>query len=125
MGLVNQELLKLVARGSAIICEILRLKDFIPEPYSNPAEEKAYSDIIFDFSLFNMNKLDLFESKLRANQDLFDKDEDFRENYIELIERFYSLFDSIYQYVTDWKTFVGQVKTGKFVQHTIDKTTIL
>ena len=120
MGLVNQELLKLVARGSAIICEILRLKDFIPEPYSNPAEEKAYSDIIFDFSLFNMNKLDLFESKLRANQDLFDKDEDFRENYIELIERFYSLFDSIYQYVTDWKTFVGQVKTGKFVQHTID-----
>ena len=120
LGLCNQELLKLIARGSAIICEILRLKDFIPEPYSNPNEEKLYKDIIFDFSIFSFGKIDAFEQKLRANQDIFDKDEDFRENYIELIERFYSLFDSIYQYVTDWKTFLEQVQTGKFVQHTID-----
>ena len=120
IGLCNQELLKLIARGSAIICEILRLKDFIPEPYSNPNEEKLYKDIIFDFSIFNFGKLDAFEQKLRANQELFDKDEDFRENYIELIERFYSLFDSIYQYITDWKTLVEQVSRGKFVQHTID-----
>ena len=52
IGLLNQELLKLVSRGSAIICEILRLKDFIPEPYSNPLEEKFYKDIIFDFTIF-------------------------------------------------------------------------
>ena len=120
LGICNQELLKLIARGSAIICEILRLKDFIPEPYSNPNEEKLYKDIIFDFSIFSFGKIDAFEQKLRANQELFDKDEDFRENYIELIERFYSLFDSIYQYITDWKTFLDQVNTGKFVQYTID-----
>ena len=120
IGLLNQELLKLVSRGSAIICEILRLKDFIPEPYSNPLEEKLYKDIIFDFTIFNMGKLDAFEERLRTNQELFDKDEDFRENYLELIERFFSLFDSIYQYITDWKTFLGQVKSGKFIQHTID-----
>ena len=120
LGLINQELLKLVSRGSAIICEILRLKDFIPEPYFNPQEEKLYKDIIYDFSIFNQGKLDAFEEKLRTNQELFDKDEDFRENYIELIERFYSLFDSIYQYITDWKIFIGQVKNGKFIQHTID-----
>ena len=120
LGLINQELLKLVSRGSAIICEILRLKDFIPEPYINPAEEKLYKDILFDFSIFNMGKLDAFEEKLKNNKDLLDKDEDFRENYIELIERFFSLFDSIYQYITDWKTFVDQVNKGKFVQHTID-----
>ena len=120
LGLCNQELLQLIARGSAIICEILRLKDYIPEAYSNPIEEKQYKDIIFDFSIFNYGKLDAFEAKLRTNQDLFDKDEDFRENNIELIERFYSLFDSIYQYITDWTTFTTQVKQGKFVQHTID-----
>ena len=120
LGLINKELLKLIARGSAIICEILRLKDFIPEPYSNPNEEKLYKEIIFDFSIFNLGKIDAFEQKLRTNQELFDKDEDFRENNIELIERFYSLFDSIYQYVTDWKTFIDQVNKGKFVQHTID-----
>ena len=37
-----------------------------------------------------------------------------------LIERFYALFDSIYQYITDWKTFIGQVNSGKFIQHTIE-----
>ena len=74
VSLLNQELLKLVSRGSAIICEILRLKDFIPEPYSNPAEEKLYKDIIFDFTIFNQGKLDAFEEKLRTNQELFDKD---------------------------------------------------
>ena len=120
VSLLNQELLKLVSRGSAIICEILRLKDFIPEPYSNPVEEKLYKDIIFDFTIFNQGKLDAFEEKLRTNQELFDKDEDFRENNIELIERFFALFDSIYQYITDWKTFISQVKKGKFIQHTID-----
>ena len=120
LGYCNQEILKLIARGSAIICEILRLKDFVPEPYSNPYEERLYKDIIFDFSFFTLGKIDAFEQKLRANQDLFDKDEDFRENYIDLIERFYSLFDSIYQYITDWKTFIDQVKSGKFVQYTID-----
>jgi WASH complex subunit strumpellin len=120
MGLCNQEILKLIARGSAIICEILRLKDFIPEPYINPNEEKLYKDIIFDFNIFTYGKLDAFENKLRGNQELFDKDDDFRDNNIELIERFYSLFDSIYQYITDWKTFVSQVNQGHFIQHTID-----
>jgi len=117
---LNQELLKLVSRGSAIICEILRLKDFIPEPYSNPNEEKLYKDIIFDYSIFNAGKLDAFEQRLSENTELHDKDEDFRINYIELIERFFSLFDSIYQYITDWKTFIKQVNSGKFIQHTID-----
>ena len=95
VDLLNHELLKLVSRGSAIICEILRLKDFIPEPYSNPNEEKLYKDIIFDYSIFNQGKLDAFEQRLSENTELHDKDEDFRINYIELIERFFSLFDTI------------------------------
>ena len=120
IGLCSQELLKLVARGSAIICEILRLKDYIPEPYINPSEEKLYKDIIFDFTIFDRGNIDKFEAQMATDQDLLDKDEDFRENYIELIERFFSLFDSIYQYITDWKTFIDQINTGKFVQHTVD-----
>ena len=120
IGLCNQELLKLVARGSAVICEILRLKDYIPEPYSNKNEEKLYKDIIFDFSLFKPKVLNNLEERLKADPELLDKDEDFRVNNIEIIERFFSLFDSIYQYITDWKTFVEQVNLGKFVQHTID-----
>ena len=120
IGLCNQELLKLVARGSAIICEILRLKDYIPEAYSNKNEEKAYKDLIFDFSIFKPDCYDKFDAKLKSDQELLDKDEDFRVNNIEIIERFFSLFYSIYQYITDWKTFVDQVNKGNFVQYTID-----
>ena len=121
MGLCNEELLKLVARGSAVICEILRLKDYIPEPYINKNEEKLYKDIIYDFSILNKPEtFDKFEQRLRTDQELLDRDEDFRTNNIDLIERFFSLFYSIYQYITDWKTFIDQVNSGKFVQHTID-----
>ena len=116
----NEELLKLVARGSAVICEILRLKDYIPEPFSNKNEEKNYKDIIHDYSIFKGNNLDKLEDKYRQDKDLADKDEDFRINNIEVIERFFSLFLSIYQYISDWKTFVDQVNQQRFVQHTID-----
>ena len=116
----SEELLKLVARGSAIICEILRLKDYIPEPFYNKAEEKNYKDIIFDYNLLKGNNLTKFEDNLIKNEDLKNKDEDFRINNIDILERFYSLFFSIYSYITDWKTFVEQVNNRNYVQHTID-----
>ena len=119
-GLCNQELLKLVGRGSAIICEILRLKDYIPEAYSNKEEEKIYKEIIFDFSYFKSGIRDKFEEKLHSNPAILDLDEDFRTNNIEIIERFYSLFYSIFQYITDWKSFIEQVEQGRFVQHTLN-----
>ena len=116
----SEELLKLVARGSAVICEILRLKDYIPEPFSNKNEEKNYKDIIHDYSIFKGSNLDKLEDKYRQDKDLADRDEDFRINNIDVIERFFSLFLSIYQYISDWKTFVDQVNKQIFVQHTID-----
>ena len=120
IGLCSQELLKLVARGSAVICEILRLKDYIPEPFSNKNEEKYYKDIIHDFSFIKNKEIDKFEAKLKVDQELLDRDEDFRITHIDIIERFFLLFNSIYQYITDWNTFTEQVKLGKFVQYTID-----
>ena len=124
IGLINHDMIKLVARGSAIIAEILRLKDYIPEPYSNPAEEKANKDIIIDFTYFKTGKSDQFDDKIRANTELNTKDEDFRENNIEVIERFYSLLSSIYQYITDWKTFISQISQGKYVQYTISNIVV-
>ena len=63
----------------AVICEILRLKDYIPEPYANKNEEKLYKDIIYDFSLFKGDALNKFEAKLKTDQELLDKDEDYRQ----------------------------------------------
>ena len=54
--MLNKELLK-IGWGSTIICEILHLKDFIPEQYSNKNVEKLYKDILFDFSIFKSGLL--------------------------------------------------------------------
>ena len=120
IDMCNEELLKLVARGSAVICEILRLKDYIPEPYWNKAEEKTYKDIIYDYSLLKKNNFTKFEDLLKSDEELSEKDENFQINHNDVISRFFSLFLSIYQYIEDWKTFVNQVNEGKFVQHSID-----
>jgi len=114
----GQELLKLVSRGSAIIAEILRLKDYIPELYYNQSEEKKYLNIIFDFTYFK--NVDYHEEKIMNSTDLRNLDEEFRENYLEILERFFMLFYSIFQYISDWDTYVDQVKKGMFIQHTIE-----
>ena len=120
LSLCTEDILKLVARGSAIICEILRLKDYIPEPYTNKNDEKLYKDIIFDYSILKGDSFQKFENKLASDQELSDKDENFRVEYIDVIERFYLLFNSINQYITDWKTLISNINGGFFVQHTLD-----
>lgn len=113
----SEALLSLVSRGSSILCEVFRLKDYIPEVYTNPAEEKQYKDIIFDFSYSTQSKT--YEDKIINSQELKNKDEEFRENNIDIIERFFGLFDSINNYITDWSTFINQVNQGIYAQ-TID-----
>ncbi len=56
-------LLKLVSRGSSIIAEILRMKDFIPDVFTNIEEATKFKSIVFDFSYFN--KIDSNEDKIR------------------------------------------------------------
>ena len=86
MGELNKDILTLVSRGSAIIAEILRLKDYIPETYANPnpQDEKLYGNIIFDFQYFVKNNQEKFDRKIVADSKLRDLDEDFRENNIEI-----------------------------------------
>ncbi|MCQ2817245.1 MAG: hypothetical protein MJ252_08275 [archaeon] len=119
IGEINRDILTLVSRGSAIIAEILRLKDYIPETYSNPVEEKIYADIIFDFRYFQGTNTEKFEEKITRSQNLRQLDEDFRENNLELIERFFQLFASIYQYVADWEKFVHHIDEGRYIQYTL------
>ena len=116
---LKTDLLTLAARGSAIIAEILRMKDHIPEPYINPIEEKLNKDIMFDFTYFKPGNSEKIEEKIRNSQDLSQKDEFFRENNIEVIERFYSCLFSIYLYIKEWKQIISQLEHGKYVQYTI------
>jgi WASH complex subunit strumpellin len=47
-------------------------------------------------------------------------DEGFREQYMEIIERFFNLFESIYNYYKDFKTFVSNVDEGYFIDYNFE-----
>lgn len=53
-------------------------------------------------------------------QKLQDLDDDLKEKYLELITRFYLLFENIYQYIVDLNSFVEQLNEGVFIQQNIE-----
>lgn len=91
-NLCGQAILRIVSCGNAIIAELLRLSEFIPPVFrlKDRADQQKYGDIIFDFSYFKGPEL--CESKLESKPELQDLDEEFRENNIEIVTRFYLAF---------------------------------
>ena len=53
-------------------------------------------------------------------QKLQDLDDDLKEKYLELITRFYLLFENIYLYIVDLNSFVDQLHEGVFIQQSIE-----
>ncbi|MEJ1289155.1 hypothetical protein NN561_020195 [Cricetulus griseus] len=100
-NLCGQAILRIVSCGNAIIAEVLRLSEFIPAVFrlKDRADQQRYGDIIFDFSYFKGPEF--WESKLEAKPELQDLDEEFRENNIEIVTRFYLAFQSVHKYIVD------------------------
>lgn len=110
-------LLNLVSKGSAILAEILRMKDYIPEVYYID-ETKRYQHIIFDFSYFN--KIDYYEDKIKCSSQLRNIDEEFRESYNDILKRFYFIFNNVYKYICDLDKYISQLKSGIYVQFSLE-----
>jgi len=49
-----------------------------------------------------------------------EQDENFRETYQDIIERFFLIFKSIYIYYLDLNSFFENVQNGFFIQHTLE-----
>jgi Hereditary spastic paraplegia protein strumpellin. len=47
-------------------------------------------------------------------------DEEFRENYIEILTRFYLVFESLHKYVGDLNRFLDDLEEGLFIQQTLE-----
>jgi len=50
---------------------------------------------------FNLQGPEYYEGKLEAKPELQDLDEEFRENNIEILSRFYLAFESVHKYIMD------------------------
>lgn len=119
-NLCGQNLLRIVSVGNAIIAEILRLKDYIPDVFrlDTKADQQKYGEIIFDFSYLQVS--DALDKKIEDNPELQDLDEEFRENYIEILTRFYRAFESTHQYANDLNHFIEELNEGYYIQQTLE-----
>ena len=88
-SVAGKTLLNLVARGSAIIAELLRLSDHIPAVFEEKGsaadmkEREKYDKILFDFKY--LKSAELYDEKVDADPDLVDLDEEFRETHFQLL----------------------------------------
>lgn len=114
----GQILLSLVARGNAVIAELLRLSQFIPAPFRSNELAGKYSELVCDFSYFKT--AEYFESRIESRGDLQDLDAEFRETHLEILRRFYFAFESVHKYVSDLNRYLEDLDDGVFVQQSLE-----
>eukprot|EP01103_Thecamoeba_quadrilineata_P007563 TRINITY_DN17421_c0_g1_i1.p1 TRINITY_DN17421_c0_g1~~TRINITY_DN17421_c0_g1_i1.p1 ORF type:complete len:1167 (+),score=245.82 TRINITY_DN17421_c0_g1_i1:17-3517(+) len=120
-------LLRLVSRGNAIISELLRLSEHVPPAYKsedlsikNPKDRQTnkYAPVIFDFGY--LKTAEYQEHKIKSSLELEELDEDCRETHMEILKRYYLLFESIYKYIIDLIKFLDDLEQGIFIQLTME-----
>lgn len=47
-------------------------------------------------------------------------DQEFKENHLDILKRFYNLFESIYKFIHDFKRFLDDLEEGVFIQQTLE-----
>jgi WASH complex subunit strumpellin len=51
---------------------------------------------------------------------LIDVDEQFKEAYLDIVERFYTLFESIHHYLSEINEFILRVKENYYIDYNIE-----
>lgn len=82
-------------------------------------EQQKYGEIIMDFSYFQIS--DAQEARIEADEKLQVLDEEIRENYLVILNRFYIVFESIHKYIKELNTFLDELNGGMFIQQSMEK----
>lgn len=92
-SLCARDFLKLLAQGSGIIAELLRLSNNIPKIFLSLDDENSiYKDLLFQFEY--LKNSDAFEEKISKIPDYEQLEESLFDRYSVLIKRFMDLFES-------------------------------
>ncbi|KYM92896.1 WASH complex subunit strumpellin [Atta colombica] len=116
----GQNLLRLVSRGNAIIAELMRLKDYVPPVFSLDSKQliQKYGSIIIDFAYFKAASV--YEQKIEDDSVLQETDEELRNNFSDILTRFYLAFESIHKYVTDLNFYIDELGDGVYIHQSVD-----
>eukprot|EP01135_Chromosphaera_perkinsii_P002142 Nk52_evm76s217 gene=Nk52_evmTU76s217 len=119
-GHCGKVLLGLTARGSSIAAEILRLSKFIPKVFElkDKKDKELYAQLLLDFVYYTNQ--DHYDEVIDNDKILFERDLQLRNENIDILVRFYLLFESIYQYALDFVTFIEDLDSGTYIHLTID-----
>lgn len=60
------------------------------------------------------------DEMIQSNIDLIEIDEQFKESYLDIIERFYTLFESIFQYYQEINEFISRVRENYYIDFSIE-----
>jgi len=80
----GQTILRLVARGSSIIAELLRLSKNVPDVFLGKnfvrdPQQLKYVAVLFDFRY--LKDPEPFEQRINSNTELLDLEDEFQENH--------------------------------------------
>jgi len=113
----GQLLLKLVSRGNAILAELLRLSDRIPQAYW-PENSHEYELLLFDFSY--LDNEELYEKRIGDDPMLLERDQDMKDSHINILRRFYNVFESIVSYYKDLVYYLHELEDGVFISLSLE-----
>ena len=77
---------------------------------------KPISDFEIMGNLFHFQ----FEKKIESNQSMKALDEELKETHVEILSRFYKLFEMIHQYAYDFKNYLDDLDDGRYIQNSIE-----
>ncbi|XP_055343798.1 WASH complex subunit 5-like [Paramacrobiotus metropolitanus] len=119
-NLCGQTVLRLVSRGNATIAELLRLSEYIPPIYrlDSRQEQLQYGEILLDFSYFK--SVEMHERRIENTTGMQETDLELRDNYLDILRRFYVAFESVHRYATELNRFVEDLEDGIFIQQSME-----
>ncbi|OQR75271.1 WASH complex subunit strumpellin-like [Tropilaelaps mercedesae] len=110
----GQTLLRVVSQGNAIMAELTRLTSMVPQQLTHD----RYAEILPDFSYFKNSEA--FEKRLDADSRLADMDALFKENHLELLSKFYLVFECAHRYTVELNQFLEELNDGTYIQQNLE-----
>jgi len=83
-----------------------------------PESSQEYASLIFDFSFFNREEL--LEKRISDDPILIERDQDLKDTHLNILRRFYNVFESIVNYHKDLSFYLNQLDDGVFIQLSIE-----
>lgn len=112
-----EKALELSSLGNAIISELLKISQLIPQEFR--ANDSRYNDIIMDFKYFRI--IEMQEKKIETDERLTELDEFVRESYSKILLRFYLAFESVFEYGNNHlNKFINDLTKGEYIQQSLD-----